>query len=106
MSRDKALTFAKIYKERILSGKKSSTVRLRSTLKKGEIVDIVIGGERIGKAKILSVRKVLVRDLTNKDAMRDGFRDKRSLLKALKRHYSNITEDSMVYLISFDILER
>ena len=87
MSRDKALTFAKIYKERILSGKKSSTVRLRSTLKKGEIVDIVIGGERIGKAKILSVRKVLVRDLTNKDAMRDGFRDKRSLLKALKRHY-------------------
>lgn len=106
MSRDKALTFAKIYKERILSGKKSSTVRLRSTLKKGEIVDIVIGGERIGKAKILSVRKVLVRDLTNKDAMRDGFRDKRSLLKALKRHYSNITEDSTVYLISFDILER
>lgn len=105
MSKSKTLNFTKIYKEKILSGKKSSTVRLRTTLKRGEVVDIIVGGERIGKAKILNVKKLSLKDLTNKDAVRDGFKDKKSLLKALKRHYSNITEDSTVYFISFNILE-
>lgn len=98
----KTLNFTREYKEKLLSGEKTSTLRLRTTLKTGDLVNVVAGGEKLGVARILSVKRVTLKDLTEKEVRRDGFKNKEALLKALRRHYSsNITPRSPLYLITF-----
>jgi len=102
----KKLNFSKKYKRKILSGEKTSTIRLKTKLKKGDLVEIIAGGEKLGKARIMNVKKTILKNLTKSDAIKDGFKSKKSLIKALKKHYSNIDKDSIVYIISFSMLKE
>lgn len=101
MGKGKQLNFSKEYKSKILSGVKTSTVRLRTNLKVGEKVQIIAGGEKLGTAKILKIRRKEISKLTDEDAEKDGFKSKLELLKALKKHYGKLPKDTSIYIIEF-----
>lgn len=72
-------------------------------MKKGDLVNIIVGGEKIGVAKIIQVKKVTLKELSTSEIIKDGFKSKKQLLKALRKHYpsANLTEQTSLYLITF-----
>jgi len=97
----KTLNFKKEYREAILSGRKTCTIRLKTNLKVGDEAYLVVGGEKLGVIRITAVNRKRIAELTNRDARRDGFRDVKELIKALKRHYKKIRLTTMVSIIHF-----
>ncbi len=105
MARRRRLLFKKEYGEGILKGTKTSTIRLSSTLKKGDEVEIVAGRVKLGVARIEDVEVKKVKELTDEDAHADGFKSKEELMRALKRIYGRkISEGTEVKLIRFKML--
>ncbi|RLG82438.1 MAG: ASCH domain-containing protein [Thermoprotei archaeon] len=101
------LIFKREYGEDILRGGKTLTIRLYSPLKSGDTVDIVVGPMKVGTALIESVEVKKVKDLTDNDAIADGFTNRDELLKALKKIYkSKISDRTEVKLIKFKLLGR
>ncbi|MGP3667725.1 MAG: ASCH domain-containing protein [Candidatus Bathyarchaeota archaeon] len=101
MWEERQLNFSKEYKNKILSGVKTSTIRLKTKLKVGEKVQIVAGGEKLGKARILRIIRKEISKLTDEDAEKDGFKDKKELLKALRKHYGKLPKATNIYIIEF-----
>ena len=99
----KKLIFKKEYAKDIISGKKTSTVRMISSLKAGDEVELYAGGIWLGTAKIKEVEVKKVRELTDDDALEDGFSNRDELVKALKKIYGNkgLSESTEVKLIRF-----
>ena len=98
--------FKKEYGEGIVRGSKTSTIRLSSTLKKGDEVEIVAGRVRLGVAKIEGVEVKKVHELTDEDAKTDGFKNREELVKALKKIYGKrITDSTEVKLIKFRMIK-
>ena len=107
MVRIKKLIFKQIYGEDILEGRKTSTIRLTSNLKKGDIVEIRAGMIKLGTAIIENVEVKEVKDLTDEDARVDGFKDRNELIKELKKIYGKrIDETTEVKLIRFKLIGR
>jgi len=98
----KQLNFKKEYKEILLSGRKMTTIRMSTDLKPGDIVELIAGGESCGYAKVKSITKKRVSELSRKDAIKDGFKSVKELFKTLKKYYNELTPDSYVYIISFE----
>ena len=106
-SKIKKLIFKQEYCQDILEGKKRSTIRLTSSLKKGDIVEVRAGWIKIGTAIIEDVKDKEVRELTDEDAKLDGFNSKDELIKALRRIYGKkVSDDTKVKLIKFRLLGR
>jgi len=103
MSTRKTLIFKKEYKDAILSGRKTSTIRLRTDLKAGDEAYIVVGGTKLGIAKITAVNKKRLSDLSHRDAKRDGFANVRELIRALKKHYKDVRPWTEVSIIHFKL---
>ncbi|MEM2511369.1 MAG: ASCH domain-containing protein, partial [Candidatus Methanomethylicia archaeon] len=93
----KVLRFKGRFKEDILSGRKTTTIRKYSKLKPGEVVKIEVGGEIIGKAEIKKIIRKEFRDLTVKDALNDGFKSLHELKKTLCLLYGKICENESLY---------
>lgn len=104
--RRKLLNFKKEYKDKLISGRKRSTIRLRTNLKEGDEVEIFSGGFKIGVARIVSVRSKSISELTDEDARKDGFRNKHELLKALRKHYGELKSDERVHIIGFEVASK
>ena len=98
----KKLNFKKEYKRVLQAGRKITTIRMRTNLKPEDIVELIVGGESCGYARVKSITRKRVSELNRKDAIKDGFKNVRELLKTLKRYYGDITPDSYVYIISFE----
>ncbi|MCC6014654.1 MAG: ASCH domain-containing protein [Desulfurococcaceae archaeon] len=95
------------FKEDILSGRKTSTIRLNSDVKVGEVVEVVAGGEHVGYAVITGVRVKKVSQLTDEDALVDGFPNREELLRALRRIYGRaIGGSTEVKVVTFKLLGR
>jgi len=102
----KKIHFAKEYKEKILKGKKVSTIRLgKRKYSIGEVVELIVENKTFAKAKIKNVEYLTLKELSEEDARKDGFESKRKLLKALKKHYPKIKENSVVTRIEFEKIE-
>ena len=101
----KTLVFKKEYRDVILLGKKTCTIRLKTNLKVGDEAYVVVGGEKIGLVKITAVNRKRISDLTHRDAKKDGFDNVRELIKALKKHYKNIKPSTEVSVIHFRFLQ-
>ena len=84
------------------SGKKMTTIRMNTDLKPREIVEIVAGGESCGYARIIKIVKKEISEINNKDAKKDGFKNRKELIKALKKIYGKITPETQVYIIRFE----
>ncbi len=94
------LEFSGNYRDLLLSGKKRATIRKRiSKLKEGDKVFVHCGGEIIGKARILSIEKKKIDEITDEDAILDGFNSRDELLNELRRIYGD--EDEF-YVIKFE----
>ncbi|MHC1601322.1 MAG: ASCH domain-containing protein [Candidatus Nezhaarchaeales archaeon] len=102
----KRLNFSKEYKGKIKKGVKRQTIRLSTSLKEGDEVKIVAGGEVLGTAKITKVERKTLEELTDEDAKKDGFEDLSQLVKALRRHYGRIGGKSKVCIISFEMQKQ
>lgn len=99
----KKLNFAKEYKKKIQQGLKRQTIRLSSSLKEGDRVKVIVGGEVLGVARITKVEKKIIEELTDEDAKRDGFENLAQLIKALRRHYGKISSRKEVCIIGFEM---
>lgn len=102
----KKLNFSKEYRRKIEEGLKRQTIRLSSSLKEGDKVEVVVGGKVLGIARITRVERKIIRELTDEDAKRDGFENLTQLIKALKRHYGKISDKKEVCIIGFEIEDR
>lgn len=96
------------YKERILKGKKVTTIRYGDyQAKPNSEVYIVItpSDTAIAKARIKSLRKKKVRELTIEDAKKDGFKDLKDLMRALNKIYGELYPDDEVSIIEFEVIK-
>lgn len=90
----------------ILEGRKSATIRKGIVKPKYREAIIHGGGRPIAKISIERVYHKKVKELTDQDAIKDGFRSCRELLEELKRVYPDITEDDWVTIIEFKVVQR
>jgi len=98
----KQLNFKKEYKETLQSGEKITTIRMKTNLKPEDVVEIVAGGESCGYARIKSIVRKRISEISDKDARNDGFKNRRELLRALKKIYGKITPETRIYIIRFE----
>ncbi len=90
----------------ILRKGKTTTIRWGIVIPKYKEIVIHGGGKVIGKAIIEDVEYKRVKDLTNKDAIRDGFSSKKELLNELSKMYPKIKKNDYVTIIKFRLIER
>nr|MDO8043522.1 ASCH domain-containing protein [Candidatus Baldrarchaeota archaeon] len=103
----KTLDFDEIYIRKILEEKKITTIRRGvRNFKVGEKVLITSQDRIYAEAEITEIRCLKVSDLTDEDALKDGFSSKEELLKALKKYYSSIRPSDTVTIIGFKILKK
>ncbi len=83
-----------------------TTVRLRTSVKEGEIVEVYVGHARVGRALIKKVIKKKLSEVSDEEVQKDGFRSKDDFIKALARIYgrSVIESNPDVYVIEFQLL--
>lgn len=103
----KTLVFKKEYGRNIILGKKTSTIRLRSNIRKGDVVDVRVGSVHVGRAVIEDVITKKISELTDADARDDGFKSREDLLNELRKIYGGhrIRDDTEVKLIKFRLLD-
>ena len=94
----KHLEFKRRYAKALIEGKKRLTIRKWTNLKEGDEVLVHSGGKIIGKAKISSIQKKHVSEITDEEAKLDGFKD----AEELRREIERMGYDGEVYLIYFD----
>ena len=83
----------------ILSGRKTSTIRRRRPRKR---IQAVFDGHRVhGYIEITGVRATRLRDLTDEDVRRDGFRDLEEFRKFWVKMNGGWNPDKTVYIVSF-----
>ncbi|MCD6559953.1 MAG: ASCH domain-containing protein [Palaeococcus sp.] len=101
------LKFDGRYKDALISGRKRATIRLnRVSLNPGDEVLIHSGGYVLGFARIRRVERKKVRELTDEDAKLDGFRNRGELIRALGKHYRNLSSEMDITLIEFELVEK
>ncbi len=100
------INFDAEYVESIIQGKKITTVRKGvKSYPVGRIVELTVNYKPFAKAKVKKVVVKRVKELTDEDAVRDGFESKEDLLNALKKIYGEINENDLVTIVHFEVLE-
>ncbi|MEM0371619.1 MAG: ASCH domain-containing protein [Ignisphaera sp.] len=101
----KKLVFKLDYAGKILSGEKTTTIRLSTNLREGDIVEVYVGHVRIGKALIKRIYRKKLKDLSDEEIRSDGFKSIEDLIKSLAKIYGSrrINIDSEVYIIEFQL---
>lgn len=94
------------YVEAILENKKSATIRLGIVKPKYNEIIIHGGGRPIAKAIIEGVIYKKIRELTDEDAILDGFQSKDELIHELKRLYGYVSESDYVTIIQFRVIQK
>lgn len=107
MAKRGKLIFKEVYRDSIALGTKVATVRLNSSVKVGEVVEVIAGRSRLGSAVITGVEVKKVSQLTDEDARLDGFRSREELIRELRNIYGRGLSDSTeVKVIRFKLLGR
>lgn len=100
------INFDAEFVEKIINGEKITTVRRGiKSYPVGRIVELTSNGERFALAKVKKVVVKRVRELTDGDAIRDGFRSRNELISALKRIYGDIRDDEFVTVVHFEVVK-
>ncbi len=82
------------------------TIRLGIVKPKFREVYIHSAGKVVAKAEIVRVVYKRVRDLTDEDAMLDGFRSREELISELRRIYGRVSPDMYVTIIELKVTEH
>jgi hypothetical protein len=100
--REKHLLFSRNYLDKLVSGEKRATIRVRCpNLKPGDRALVHCGGRVVGEVEIVAVYKKKLRDITVDEALLDGFTSLQELRIQLKKHYPRINEDTRLCIIVF-----
>ncbi len=102
------LEFDGRYARAIVSGRKRATVRLgrKPNLKPGDEILIHSGGRVIARAVVERVESKRVDELSDEDALLDGFSNRKELIDALKRHYRDVDNDSQAHIVVFRVVKK
>jgi len=103
----KKLVFKLDYAGRILSGEKVTTIRLRTNVREGDIVEVYVGHARVGRAVIKRVYRKRLSELTEEELRKEGFSSREQLLRDLAKIYGRKTveSDPEVYVIEFQLID-
>jgi hypothetical protein len=94
------------YVDLVLRGVKRTTIRLGRVKPKYSEVILHGGGRPVAKVKIKKVTYKKVKELTDADAIKDGFKSLTELLRALKETYGNVRDDDYVTIIEFEVVKK
>jgi len=98
------INFDAEFVEKIINGEKITTVRKGiKSYPVGRIVELTSDGKRFALAKVKKVVVKRVRELTDEDAIRDGFKSRNELISALKRIYGDLRDDEFVTVVHFEV---
>lgn len=98
------INFDAEFVEKIINGEKITTVRRGiKSYPVGRIVELTSDGKRFAIAKVKKVVVKRVRELTDEDAIRDGFKSRNELISALKRIYGDLRDDEFVTVVHFEV---
>ncbi len=105
--RKKTLDFDESYIKKILEGKKITTIRkgIRD-FKIGEKVLITSQNRIYAEAEITEVKYTQISELSEEDAVKDGFLTKEELFKALRKYYGQIKPNDKITVIHFKLLKK
>ncbi|MEM0203591.1 MAG: ASCH domain-containing protein [Archaeoglobaceae archaeon] len=89
----------------ILSGAKKTTIRrgIRS-YPVGKIVELTVDSKPFAMAKVKKVVVKRVSELSDEDAIADGFAGKEELIRALKKIYGEISDSEFVTIVHFELV--
>ncbi len=94
------------YVELILEGRKTATIRYGIVKPRYRELIVHGGGRPVAKIEITGIRYKRVRELSDEDAIKDGFSSRNELLKELKKVYEGISGDDWVTVIEFRLIQR
>ncbi|MEM1674959.1 MAG: ASCH domain-containing protein [Desulfurococcaceae archaeon] len=94
------------YVEDIILGRKKSTIRRGIVKPKYREVILHGGGRPVAKVLIEKVFHKKVCELTDSDALNDGFKSREELIRELKETYPGITNDDWITIIEFKLIQR
>ncbi|MBC7114299.1 MAG: hypothetical protein PWR13_759 [Archaeoglobi archaeon] len=99
------INFNEEFIEAIITGNKITTIRKgRRVYPVGSVVELVSKNETFARARIDKVEIKKVRELTDEDALRDGFSSRMELLKELKKIYGSISSEDEVTIVHFTLV--
>lgn len=96
------ILFKKPLFERICDGTKTSTLRLRSSLRSGETAQLRCGRE-CRHARIVSIEDRTIQDIDEDVIRNKGLRDRQELIQILNECYPGKSIDNLKY-IQFELL--
>jgi len=103
--RYRKMKFKQEYLKLLKLGRKRTTIRMEKKYRLGEVVYIAdTNGKIYGKALIEDVKVKRLMDLSDSDAVIDGFKNLADLLITLKDIYGDIPRDQKLYIFSLKIL--
>lgn len=97
------IAFKKVYVEPILKGKKTQTVRLGTSLTEGEtlVAHCRWGDPPFAHLRVTEIIRKGINDLTDDDALRDGYANRGDLVEAVQTFYPHAEQ---VALIRFELV--
>lgn len=98
------ITLRSKYMEKIAGGK-FTTIRLGIVRPKFSEVYVHSGGLVVAKARIMDVVYKRVRDLTDEDAVKDGFSSREELIGELRKIYGRVRESDWVTVLVLKVVE-
>lgn len=91
----------------VSEGKKTSTIRLGFVFINNESLTLTFVQKPELTIKILKIDySKCLKDITDSDAVKDGFENSESLKNELLKFYPNITDDSQVTIFYFRVWEK
>ena len=103
----KQLCFDERYYKKLIKGRKTMTIRRgKRKFEIGEKVEVICGKRKLGIAKITNLVIKKFSDIDIKEVRKDGFRSKRKLKEALRKHYKNVKGSDIFTLIEFEWIEK
>ena len=93
------------YVKDILEGRKRATIRLGVVRLRYPELIVHGGGRPVAKIRVTRVVYKKVSELTDEDAVKDGFRSREELIRALERTYGEVKPDDYVTIIEFDVIQ-
>lgn len=100
------LMMRKDYVDALLSGLKKSTIRLGIVKPKYRELILHSSGRPVAKVLVKNVYYKKLYELSDEDAVKDGFSNVQELLRNLERIYGKLPLDSYVTIIELEVLER
>jgi hypothetical protein len=105
---DAMLLFSKEEREKILTGKKTQKIYLDNVahIKRTSLVEAktnIANKEPFALLKIVRIDETTLKELTNEDALREGYENRKQLLKYLRKLDKDLGEERSVTMVRFRV---